>query len=75
MTQSTFELIEAHTDQYELEDSRTYKRTPRPYRRRETGSRRRGKAKLTINGRNTSRSTDASMHLSRLAMKLQTGNA
>ena len=74
MTQSTLELIAAHTEEYEFEETRSHKRVPRPYRHRTTSGRRRRTAKLTINGRNTSRSTVAHAQLSKLSMKLQSGN-
>jgi hypothetical protein len=75
MTQSTMALIDAHEADHEVEELRAYQRVPRPFRKRRETGRRRRTAKLSINGRNTSRSTGASLRRAKLAMKLQTGGA
>ena len=74
MTQSTFELIEAHANDLEFEDRRAYKRQPRPFRRREAHGKRKRAAKLSMNGRNKTRSIDRASYVSKLALKVQTGN-
>jgi len=75
MTQSTLELIDAHEADLEVEELRTHQRTPRPYRRRRETGRRRRTVHLSMNGRNTSRSTHSSMNRAALAMTLQVGGA
>ena len=74
MTQGTFELLEAHARDCEFEDRRNYKRQPRPFRRRNSHGKRRRAAKLSMNGRNKTRTTDRAAIVSKLAMKVQAGN-
>ena len=68
MTRSTLEVIDAHEADYEFEEARTYQRTPKPFRKRRTKSPRRRTAKLSMNGRNTTRSTNSSLARGKLAM-------
>ena len=75
MTQSTFELLEAHAKDCEFNERRAYKRQPRPFRRRETHNKHKRAAKLSMNGRSKARSTDRASYVSKLALKLQAGDA
>ena len=57
MTQSTLALIEAQEDERQLDDVRSYQRTPRPFRRADRTKKGRRTASLGSNGRSTRRST------------------
>jgi len=75
MTQSTQQIIEAHLDDLETADVRSYQRTPRPFRRRDRSKKGRRTAGLTANGRNSSRSTFSSFGRSKQAARLTTTTA
>ena len=68
MTRSTLEVIDAHEADYEVEEARSYQRSPKPFRKRREKRTRRRTAKLSMNGRNTSRSTHSSLARGKLAM-------
>jgi hypothetical protein len=71
MTQSTQQIIEAHLDDLETADVRSYQRTPRPFRRRARTKKGRRTVGLAANGRNCSRSTFKSFGTSKKATRLR----
>ena len=74
MTQTTLQMFDAHARDYEYEERRAYKSSVRRRRKRKSFGKRTRAARLSVNGRNKSRTTACASYLGELATKMQTGD-